>query len=129
MEAVPAAVGKTAASPGRSTPGSTPSTSLAVTMAAPVLPAETKPAATPSLTRRKPDAHRRIAFLLDRVRRFLLHADDFAGMHNLDGELRGSRMLRQLGANHLFLADQQHPHAVMPGSQDRALDLRLGRPV
>ncbi len=43
-------VGIIAASPGRSTPGSVPSTIIAVAIAAPVLPADTKPSAWPSLT-------------------------------------------------------------------------------
>jgi len=42
---LPGAVGKTAASAGRSTPGTAPSTIFAVAMAAPVLPAVTNPAA------------------------------------------------------------------------------------
>src|SRR5215469_4095353 len=54
MAPVPSAVGKTAASAGRSTPGSAPNTILAVAIAAPVLPALTKPLATPSRTRRTP---------------------------------------------------------------------------
>ena len=52
--AVPFALGKTAASAGRSTPGSAPRTILAVAMAAPVLPAVMNPAAWPSRTRRNP---------------------------------------------------------------------------
>src|SRR5919197_330802 len=47
-------VGKSAASAGRSTPGSIPMTIFAVAIAAPVLPAETKPSACPSATRRAP---------------------------------------------------------------------------
>ena len=45
-------VGKTPASAGRSTPGTTPCTILAVAIRAPVLPAETNPWATPSRTSR-----------------------------------------------------------------------------
>ena len=41
------------ASAGRSTPGTTPCTSFAVAMTAPVLPAETTPWATPSRTSRE----------------------------------------------------------------------------
>jgi hypothetical protein len=48
------AVGKTAARAGRSTPGIPPSTIFAVAMAAPVLPAVTKPTARPSRTNRTP---------------------------------------------------------------------------
>ena len=55
MAALPGiVVGNTAARAGRSTPGRAPSTLLAVAMAAPVLPAVTKPWAAPSRTRRKP---------------------------------------------------------------------------
>ena len=54
MATVFTAVGKTAASAGRSTPGMAPSTILAAIMAAPVLPAVIKPAARPSRTSRSP---------------------------------------------------------------------------
>src|SRR5918996_1305618 len=43
-------VGIIAASAGRSTPGNVPITIFAVAIAAPVLPAETKPSARPSIT-------------------------------------------------------------------------------
>src|SRR5919107_621746 len=56
----PDLVGSMAASAGRSTPGSMPSTIFAVAIAAPVLPAETKPSACPSATSRA-----RLRFLLD----------------------------------------------------------------
>src|SRR5215213_1252861 len=46
--------GSIAASAGRSTPGSMPMTIFAVAIAAPVLPAETKPSAWPSATSRAP---------------------------------------------------------------------------
>ena len=46
-------VGKAPASAGRSTPGTTPCTILAVAITAPVLPADTNPCATPSRTRRE----------------------------------------------------------------------------
>ena len=48
------AVGNTAASAGRSTPGRAPRIILAVAIASPVLPAVTKPAARPSRTSRIP---------------------------------------------------------------------------
>src|SRR5216117_3200522 len=51
---IPTAVGITAASAGRSTPGNPPSTILAVAIAAPVLPAVTNPAALRSRTSRSP---------------------------------------------------------------------------
>src|SRR5690242_3451098 len=50
---MPSMVGKIPASAGRSTPGITPCTILAVAMTAPVLPAETKHCAMPSRTRRE----------------------------------------------------------------------------
>src|ERR1700758_1594198 len=54
MAGLPGAVGKTAASAGRSTPGTAPRTIFAVAMAAPVLPAVTKPEAWPSRAIRRP---------------------------------------------------------------------------
>src|SRR5262249_12797361 len=46
----PRRLGRTAAMAGRSTPGSTPMTNIEMAMAAPVLPAGTKAAASPSRT-------------------------------------------------------------------------------
>ena len=46
-------VGKTPSRAGRSTPGTTPCTILAVAMTAPVLPADTNPWAHPSRTSRE----------------------------------------------------------------------------
>ena len=51
---LPFDVGMGVAKAGRSTPGSAPSTILAVAMAAPVLPAVTNPAALPSRTSLRP---------------------------------------------------------------------------
>src|SRR5664279_3776089 len=50
---VPSIVGKMPSSAGRSTPGTTPCTILAVAMMAPVLPADTNPWAHPSRTSRE----------------------------------------------------------------------------
>ena len=58
----PVAVGKTGASPGRSTPGISPSRKKAVTEAAPVFPAVTKASAWPFLTRSIPIAIEFFAF-------------------------------------------------------------------
>jgi len=51
-EGAPFSVGMAEANAGRSTPGMTPCTILAVAMTAPVLPAETQPCVTPWGTRR-----------------------------------------------------------------------------
>ncbi len=52
MAGEPFTVGKTAASAGRVTPGTTPCTILAVAITAPVFPADTRPWARPARTNR-----------------------------------------------------------------------------
>ncbi len=98
-------------------------------MAAPVLPADNKAGGPVFTHQAQSDPHRGVALLLDGVRRLFLHADDLAGMHDLDRQLLGGRMRGHLGANHVFLAHQQYADAVVPGGQNGALNLGLRSPV
>ena len=50
------------------------------------------------------DAHRRIALGANGLHRFVLHADDFAGMHDIDGESGCGGMTCQLGPQSRFRA-------------------------
>src|SRR5689334_18299837 len=78
MAAVPAAVGNTAASAGRSTPGSVPRIILAVAMAAPAYR----------------DAHGGIGLGAQRLGGFVLHGNTVAGVNCFD---RQARRLRVVG--------------------------------
>ncbi len=129
MVAVPCAVGKTAARAGRSTPGMAPSTILAVAMAAPVLPAVTKPAALPSRTMRKSDAHGRVAFGAYGLRRLLLHADDFAGIDDADRQPAPEAMQFELGADRFLSADQHDFHVVVACGENGAFHFGFGRAI
>ena len=85
MAGLPGAVGKTAASAGRSTPGTAPSTILAVAMAAPVLPAVTNPLGAAFADQAQPYAHGGVALGADRLH-LIVHGDVFAGMNDFDGQ-------------------------------------------
>ena len=84
-QGVPAEVGRTVASAGRSTPWSEPRTILAVAIAAPVLPAVTNPPARPLANHLQADAHGAVALGADGERRLVLHADPLAGLDEEDG--------------------------------------------
>ena len=95
--------GNTPASAGRSTPGTTPCTILAVAMTAPVLPAETKPWATPSRTSREATRMRAVTLGADGSRRAVVHGDAFAGVDDLDGQIASDpRVLREFAPDHVL---------------------------
>ena len=76
-----------AARAGRSTPAMVPRTIFAVAMAAPVLPAVTKPRAPAFTHKLAADAERGVLLGADRRSGLLMHADHFRGMHDDDGEV------------------------------------------
>ena len=103
---VPLSVGKAEASAGRCTPRIMPWIIFAVAMTAPVLPAETKPCAPPSRTRRA-------ATWIDEffLVRTALAAESSMVMTSAAwrismGKRVGAGMRRQFLADHVFLADQ-----------------------
>src|SRR5208337_2853343 len=112
MVAVPWAVGKTAASAGRSTPGMAPKTIFAVAIAAPVLPAVTKPAALPSRTRRSPT--RRDESRLDRTA-----CAAFACIDDADCQLAPETVQVKFATDDLFFPHQHDFHVVVPCCEDR----------
>ena len=114
------------ASAGRSTPGSAPSTILAVAMAAPVLPAVTKPAASALAHQLEPHAHGAVLLGADRVRRLLLHADAFRGMVDDDGQVFVFQVFVQKIAQLRLRPNQVDPHGQSLAGEDRPANLRLG---
>src|SRR5579863_2448270 len=70
-------------------------------------------------------AHGRIALGAHRLDRFVLHADDFAGMDDVDGQTRRGGMARQFRAEEGFGPDQQHANVAVPHRLNRAFDLGL----
>src|SRR5215469_1791546 len=109
---LPAEVGKTAASAGRSTPGNAPSTTFAVAIAAPVFPAVTNPVASLSRTRRSPTrmVESRLARTACAALSCMVMASEFA-------------------LEVLFRPYQQDFHAVMTSSEEDPFQLRPGSPV
>ena len=124
----PGAVGKTAASAGRSTPGTAPSTTFAVAMAAPVLPAVTKPAACPSRTMRRPTRmeESRLARIASTLSSMVMNslAWTISMGRRAAAEWRSSSALTTV-----LRADQQHAQAVLTRREYGALNLRLGSAV
>src|SRR5271165_5418847 len=155
MVAVPCAVGNTAASAGRSTPGIAPRTIFAVAIAAP----EDGPGrdsrrrssgAQDHLRGRhsrarvaggyetcglsvayqaEPHAQRGIALCAHRLRCLLLHANHFAGIHDADRQLAPEAVQIQLRAHDFFAPHQHDLHIVEPCREDRPFDFRFGRAV
>ena len=126
---MPGAVGKTAASAGRSTPGSAPSTIFAEAMAAPVLPAVTKPSRLPFADQPQTDAYRGVALGTNRLHRLIFHRDDFAGMDNLDRQARRRWVTVEFRLNGFFRTNEQHTNAIIARGVNCPFDFRLGRPV
>ena len=129
MVAVLAAVGNTVASAGRSTPGMTPRTILAVTMAAPVLPAVTKPLAVPSFTRRRPTRIEESRFCLTACAAFSSMVMNSEAWTTSMGKSAGFRVMSQFGAHHILLPHQKHSNVTLPCGKYRALYFRLGGTV
>ena len=77
----------------------------------------------------QPDAHGRVALGAHRLRRLLMHADDFAGIDDADGQPAPEAMQVELGADDFLLPHQHDFHVVMPRREDRAFDFRFGRAV
>ena len=96
---------------GRSTPGTMPSTKRAVASSAPVFPALTQAAARAVAHQIHGDAHRRVFLLAYGVLRALVHADDFAGLHDLapaTGGTAAQQWLEVAGAS-----DQEQPQVLV----------------
>ena len=74
-------------------------------------------------------AHRGIFFRAHRLRRLLVHFDNFGGVHHLDGKALRGRVVLQFGAHLLLAPYQQHFNFVMSRGQNGAFDFGLRGPV
>ena len=77
----------------------------------------------------KAHAHRGVALGAHRLRRLLLHADDFAGIDDADGKPAPEAMQIELGADDFFFAHQHDFHVVVTCGEDGAFDFGFGRAV
>ena len=100
-------VGQMAAIAGRSTPSIVFRQNLAMTMSAPVLPADTAAVGAPVLHRLEREPHARpVAAFAERLARLRVHGDRHIGVDDLG--LRGERgMGRKLGLDAGGVADQR----------------------
>ena len=73
--------------------------------------------------------HRRVALRPHRLRRLLVHADHFAGMHYFDRQPAPHRTRVQFRLDDVLFAHQQHVHAIVACSEYGAFNLGLGSPV
>ena len=129
MVAVPCAVGKTAASAGRSTPGIAPKTILAVAMAAPVLPAVTKPAALPSRTMRSPTCMEESRLVRTACAAFSCMPMTSRGVDYADGKPAPEAVQIEFGPDDFFSADQHHFHVVVACGENGAFHFGFRRAV
>ena len=79
----------------------------------------------------QPQSHAqgRVALGAHRLHRFVLHGDDFAGVHDFDGQAGGGRIALQFRPDALCRARPADGNAIVPGGLNGAFDLRLRRPV
>ena len=87
---------------GRSTPGKAPSTIFADAMAAPVLPAVTKPCGLSFAHQPQAYAYGGIALGAHSLHCLVLHGDHFTGMDDLERQTRRRRMTVEFGVDGLF---------------------------
>ena len=129
MVAVPCAVGNTAASAGRSTPGIAPRTILAVAIAAPVLPAVTNPAALPSRTRRRPTRREESRLVRTDCAAFSCMPITSRALTTRIASLRQKGCWLELGADHVLFSHQQDFHVVVTRGENGAFHFGFRRSV
>ena len=66
-----------------------------------------------------------IALRANRLHGVIVHADDFAGVDDLDRQARCKGMALKFRAHSRFRAYEQHANVVVPRRLDRTFDLRL----
>ena len=95
-------------------------------MHAPVLPADTKPAAMPSRTRREATRMELSRLVRTALRGAILHGDVLAGMHDLDRQRAPFGMLLELAPDHFLAAHQNDLYAERLGGPNRPFDFGFG---
>ena len=114
-----------AVSAGRSTPGSSPSTILAVTIAAPVLPAVTKPATFFSRTSFRPTRIELSFLVRTACAAFSSMPIRLRGVMDDDRQVFVFEMLVQQIAELAFRPNQMHPHRKRAAGFNGAANLRF----
>ena len=108
-----------------------PITIFAVAMHAPVLPAETKPSALPSVTNRVPTLKELFFLRLTEVITGSPIRDDFSRFDQLDAAVAVAAppATLEFGFNYLGLADKNHFNAKVACSGQRSVNLCMRRVV
>src|ERR1039458_3725720 len=77
----------------------------------------------------KADAQGRVAFAAHRLRRLLLHADDFTSVDDANGEPAPEGVQVELAADHVLFAHQQDFHVIVTSGENGAFHFGFGRAI
>ena len=124
-------VGISAASAGRSTPGSVPITIFAVAIAAPVFPAETKPSARAFHHELRADSQRTLLLPSDRGRDGIVHRNHFSSLNQLNAAIAiaSPTTPTQFGFNLVGLAHKNNSNSEVARRSQSAVNLNVRRVV